>query len=166
ERPAVWACSSAGRDEAGPTKSAWSWPCGAGFMPADGAAPDAAAGRCANGRRTAGLSDLRPKRLPPPSGLGPGLFRALPAFDVALRAATHRQGLRRHVLGAGGAGAGGGARAQVQRRHQRAVGADEHVLAHHRAVLVGAVVVAGDGAGADVGARTDLGVAQVAQVTG
>src|SRR5690606_15714990 len=42
----------------------------------------------------------------------------------------------------------------------------EHVLAHHRAVLVGAVVVAGDGARADVGARTDLGIAQVAQVTG
>src|SRR5690606_30493551 len=90
------------------------------------------------------------------SCVSPVLLRTLPAFDIALLAAPHRQGMGGHVLRDGGPGAGGGTGAQGQRSHQRAVGAEEHILAHHRTLLVGASVVAGYGPGADVGARTDL----------
>jgi hypothetical protein len=47
------------------------------------------------------------------------------------------------------------------RRHQRAVGADEGALADHRRIFEEAVIIAGDGAGADVGARADLGIADI-----
>ena len=56
--------------------------------------------------------------------------------------------------------------ADRDRRHQRAVGADEGAGADHRLVLAEAVVVAGDGAGADIGARADFDIAQIGQVIG
>ena len=46
------------------------------------------------------------------------------------------------------------------------VGADESVVFDHRAILVGAVVVAGDRAGADVDVAADRGVAKIGQVVG
>ena len=46
------------------------------------------------------------------------------------------------------------------------VGADEHVRADLGAVLVDAVVIAGDGAGADIGARADACVADIGEVIG
>src|ERR1019366_1122074 len=49
---------------------------------------------------------------------------------------------------------------------QNGVTADEGVGADDGAVLVHAIVVAGDGAGADVGALADLGIAQVGEVIG
>ena len=66
----------------------------------------------------------------------------------------------------GRAAADGGAVAERHRRHQHAVAADVHVGADHGAVLVGAVVVGGDAAGAEVDALAHRGVAQVGQVVG
>src|SRR5690606_32068721 len=88
------------------------------------------------------------------SGLGL-LHRALPAVDVTLARTTHRQGGGRHLAGDHRTGGGGGTVADGDWRHQRVVGADEGIHADDGAVLVGAVVVAGDGTGADVAQRTD-----------
>ena len=64
------------------------------------------------------------------------------------------------------AGADGRARAHRDRRHQHAVAAHVHVVAEHGAVLVGAVVVGGDAAGAVVDAFAHRGVAQVGEMVG
>jgi hypothetical protein len=72
----------------------------------------------------------------------------------------------RRVLGQRGAGAERGAAADGDRRHQLRIGADEDVVLDHRAVLVGAVVVAGDGAGADVDVPADGGIADIGEVVG
>src|SRR5690606_40887989 len=48
----------------------------------------------------------------------------------------------------------------------RSIGADEGAVADAGGRLVHAVVVAGDGAGTDVDAGADLGIAQVAEVVG
>ena len=74
--------------------------------------------------------------------------------------------MRVDIRGDGRAGADGGAVADAQRRHQLTVGADERARADKRAVLVRAVVVAGDDAGADVGGVADVGVAEVGEVVG
>ncbi len=50
------------------------------------------------------------------------------------------------------------------RRDQRRIGADEGARADLGAVLVEAVVVAGDGAGADVGFGAHVGVADIGEV--
>ena len=54
----------------------------------------------------------------------------------------------------------------LHRRHQRAVGADEGLGADHGPPLAVAVVVHGDGAGADVAGRADVGIAEIGQVVG
>ena len=59
------------------------------------------------------------------------------------------------------AGADIGAVADLDRRHQRRVRADEGAVADIGAVLGDAVVIAGDGAGADIGARADPRVADI-----
>ena len=64
------------------------------------------------------------------------------------------------------AGADGRARADRHRRDQLGVGSDVHVVLDDGAVLVRAVVVAGDGAGADVDVAADARVADVGQVVG
>ena len=51
-------------------------------------------------------------------------------------------------------------------RHQHAVGAGVGIVTDHGAVLVGAVVVGNDGAGADVDARADLRITDVREVIG
>ena len=56
--------------------------------------------------------------------------------------------------------------ADGDRRHQRRVGADERALADYRAEFVNAVVIAGDRAGADIGARADVAVADIGEVIG
>ena len=89
-----------------------------------------------------------------------------PAFLDGLPAAPDRQRIRRHVRGDHRAGADIGAVADLDRRDQRRIRADEGALADVGAVLGGAVVVAGDGAGADIGARADPGVADIAQMVG
>ena len=89
------------------------------------------------------------------------LLRALPARNVALARTGYSQVTRFYGLGDGRAGCGGRAGLDFHRRHQRVVRTDEHVFTHHGLELVGAIVVAGDGAGADIGARTDFGIPQV-----
>src|SRR6185437_15122282 len=58
------------------------------------------------------------------------------------------------------------ARADAHRRHQRGVGADEHPLADLGAEFLEPVIVAGDGARADVAAGADRAVAEICQVVG
>ena len=69
-----------------------------------------------------------------------------------------------HVLGDHAAGGDDGAVADRHRRDQRGVGADERARADRRAMLVVAVVVAGDRPGADVRLGADLRVAEIRQV--
>ena len=76
------------------------------------------------------------------------------------------KGIGRHVLGDHAAGGDEGARPDRHRRDQRTVGADEGAGADHRLVFGVAVVVAGDGARADIGALAHLGVAQIGEVIG
>jgi hypothetical protein len=87
--------------------------------------------------------------------------RPRPALQTDLLAPRHTQRPGRRVLGDGRDRA---ARAYRHRRHQHAVAADVHIGFNHRAVLVGAVVVGGDAAGAVVDALTHRGVAQVGEV--
>ena len=92
------------------------------------------------------------------AGLYSGLLRLdrpFPVVQAGLARARHRQLAGRRVLGDRRAAADGGAVADRHRRHQHAVAADVHVVADHRAVLVGAVVVGGDAAGAVVDALAD-----------
>src|SRR3989441_11483369 len=99
-------------------------------------------------------------RRPPRSTLFPytTLFRSLlrlprgPAFLHDLVAAADRERAGWNVLGDRRAGADVGALADRERSHEARVGADERVVADPRFVLRDAVVVAGDGAGADVDA--------------
>ena len=85
-------------------------------------------------------------------GSSPSSSRRLPARDRHLLRARDGELAGGRVLGDGRAGADVGAARDAHRRDQRRVGADEAVVLDHRAVLVRAVVVAGDGAGADVDA--------------
>ena len=80
--------------------------------------------------------------------------------------ALQRQGVGLHVLGDDAARADVGAVADLDRRHERRVGADEGALADVGEVLVEAVVVAEDGAGADVGALAHAAVADIGEVVG
>src|ERR671935_125218 len=89
------------------------------------------------------------------------LLRRLPSGDGNLPRARHRELPGRRVLVDGGAGADIRALRHAYRRNQRRVGADEAVVLDDRTVLRRPVVVAGDGAGADVDARAELGVADV-----
>src|SRR4051794_39106490 len=52
--------------------------------------------------------------------------------------------------------------ADRHRSHQSGVRANERPGADHRAIFAEPVVIAGDGAGADVGRRADFGVADIA----
>src|SRR6185437_7696453 len=77
-----------------------------------------------------------------------------------------RQRVGRHVLGYYRAGADIGAVADLNRRDQRRIGANEGPLADIGAMLGGAVIITGDGAGANIGAGTDVRVADISQVIG
>jgi hypothetical protein len=87
-----------------------------------------------------------------------------PAFAVVLRTALHGHRVVRHVRGDDGAGADIGAVADFHRRHQRGVGAGEGARADRGLVLEEAVVVAGDGAGAEVGVGADMDVADIGEM--
>ena len=97
-----------------------------------------------------------------PSQLGgPSLGVTL---EVALGRGGHRERARRHVLADHRAAAGHGTVPDPDRRHEGVVGAGLGALADDRAVLLLPVVVGEDRARADVGALTDLRVADVGQV--
>ncbi len=100
-----------------------------------------------------------PCRFPVAEGLRPALLNGLPG-------ARERERVGRHVLGDDAARADIGALADRDRRDQGGVRADEGAGADLGAVLVEAVVVAGDGAGADVGAGADARVAEIGEVVG
>ena len=78
------------------------------------------------------------------------------AFAVVLRAAFDGHRIVRHVLRDDRARTDIGAIADPDRRHQRGIGTNEGAFADRRLVLEEAVIVAGDGAGADVGIGADM----------
>src|SRR5678816_1373227 len=100
-------------------------------------------------------------------------WRRLPLFDGPLPARPHdllflgqREFAWRHVLGNGRAGTYGCARMDGDRRNQLDIGTDQYVVLDHGAVLVHAVVVARDGAGADIHVASYAGVAHVGEMVG
>ena len=56
--------------------------------------------------------------------------------------------------------------AEFHRGHESGIAADEDAILDHRLVLVNAVVVAGDGAGADVHFLADYGITKIGEVIG
>src|SRR5690606_25152001 len=89
---------------------------------------------------------------------------ALPAVDGGLAPTRDGEFVGRGVFRDHAAGADGRALADLHRGHQRTVGADEGTVADGGGGFVHAVVVAGDGAGADVHLRAHQRVADIAQV--
>ncbi len=85
---------------------------------------------------------------------------AMPRLLVPLQ----RQAIRLDVAGDHRTRADDRAVADRDRRHQSGVRTDEGARADDRAILPEPVVIAGDGAGADVGLRPDRGVADVGQM--
>ena len=71
-----------------------------------------------------------------------------------------------HVLGDDRARPDQRAVAHTHRSHQGRIAADEGPFADGGLELVLAVIVAGDGARTDIGARADLGIPQIGQVIG
>ena len=92
------------------------------------------------------------------------LDRPLPVSHVLARGAGQTQTTIRYVAADRRTRAHRCPFANPYRRHQRAVGADKRVVADQGLVLVGPIVVAGDGARADINPRADLGIAQLGQV--
>src|SRR5262249_39670028 len=89
-----------------------------------------------------------------------------PALDELDGRAAHREGAGRHVLRHRGAGGDVGVVRHRDRRDELGVAADLHACADAREVLLEAVVVAGDGPGADVRIRADLAIAEIGEVVG
>src|SRR5215470_9029936 len=106
-------------------------------------------------------------RVPPTSILFPQPFpdlRRAPRL-VDLLTAGDRQRIRRNIAGNDTAGGDDRAVTDFDRRDQRGVRADKRALADYCAEFVKAVVIAGDRAGADIGACADLAVADIGEVT-
>ena len=87
-----------------------------------------------------------------------------PAVQIGLALPGDAQRLRGHVFGDGAAGGRVGSVADLDRSHQIGVAADEAVIADGGAELILAVVVAGDGAAAEVAVLAHIAVADVGQV--
>src|SRR5258708_1612378 len=88
-------------------------------------------------------------------------FLSHPAVDVPLLPRAHRQGAGRYVVANRRAAADVSTLADRHRRDQLRVAADEGAVLDHRLILVHAVVVARDGAGADVHVLPDRRVAEI-----
>ena len=87
-----------------------------------------------------------------------------PAVQIGLALPGDAQCLCGHILGDGAASGGVGAIAHLDRSHKVGVAADEAVIADLGAELILAVVVAGDGAAAEVAVLAHIAVADVGQV--
>ena len=87
-----------------------------------------------------------------------------PAFDVALRCHVHCQGPGRNILSDDRSRSRIRSIADSNRSDEHVVRARARVSAHLGAVLVDAVVVGRNRAGANVGALADRGVADVREV--
>src|SRR5690348_1533913 len=118
---------------------------------------------------------LRHFRVPPlyplqaaqrPTSLFTALSRTRPIVDGGLATARETQFVGRGVGGDRGARADGRTFADPHRCDQRSVGTDERAIADFGNELVDAVVVTGDGAGADVDPGADLGVAEIGEMVG
>src|SRR5487761_594957 len=82
----------------------------------------------------------------------------------ALPRAAQGERVGRHVVGDDAAGGDHRARTDSQWSDQGRIGADEHALADVGAEFLDAVVIAGDGAGADVAALAHRAVAEIGQM--
>jgi hypothetical protein len=89
-----------------------------------------------------------------------------PAFFVDLAGSAQSQGICRDILGDCRGCGDVGALADPQRGDQDAVAADKNIVFDDGLVFVYAIVVAGDGAGADIDLFADLAVPEVSQVVG
>ena len=87
-----------------------------------------------------------------------------PAVQIGLALPGDAQCLCGHILGDGAAGGGVGTIAHLDRSHKVGVAADKAVIADLGAELILAVVVAGDGAAAEVAVLAHIAVADVGQV--
>src|SRR5581483_2772544 len=94
--------------------------------------------------------------LPGVAVCGPGATARAPPLDGALLAALDGERTGGHVVRDHRTRGDEGVVADVARRHQQRVAADEGAIADHGAVLGDAVVVDGDRAGADVDAGADV----------
>src|SRR5271169_5902927 len=83
----------------------------------------------------------------------------LPDIDSLLPGARQRQLAGRRGLSDGRSGADGGVRPNAHRRHQHGAGADKCARPYRGAMLVGPIVIARDGPGANVGRFSNLGIA-------
>ena len=83
-----------------------------------------------------------------------------------LTATANGESVSGDVFGDAGAGTDVGSVAEADGSDKRGVTADEDAVADAGAVLGCAVVVAGDGAGADVGGFADLGITDVGEMVG
>ena len=87
-----------------------------------------------------------------------------PAVQIGLALPGDAQRLRGHILGNGASCGGVGTIAHLDRSHKVGVTADEAVIADLGAELILAVIVAGDGAAAEVAVFAHIAVADVGQV--
>src|SRR6185369_5733542 len=85
-------------------------------------------------------------------------FLQPPAFLVDLRDTGDGQRIGRYIDGYRRAGRHQRVAPHPDRGHQLHVAADEDIVADHGKVLVDPVIVAGDGAAADVDMAADLGI--------
>ncbi len=90
----------------------------------------------------------------------------LPTLRCLLLGAGERQGIGGDILGDGRTGGDQAAAADPHRGDELGVAADEDVVLDERQVLVDPVVIAGDGAAADIDPLADLGVAEVGEMAG
>src|ERR1022692_4203637 len=96
--------------------------------------------------------------------LGTALGR--PAFFDDLLAAPQRQCIGRNILRDARSRPNVGALSDANRRNQGGIASNERAVFNHGAVLVHAIVIAGDGARPDVDAFANLGVAKIGEVVG
>lgn len=88
----------------------------------------------------------------------------LPIGDGFLFGSRQGQGLGWRAVADHRAGANGRQGSDVDGRDQRGVGTDESLVADPGLMLIGTIIVTGDGAGTDIDLATELRITDVAQV--